>query len=511
MSVPKGASSDNTMLDTDILFRTMPIPRFIMRVDGPKSFVVERMNDLALLYFDCDEADAVGVYAMDFMDIENARHFEQSFQVSLSRTRTVTIQALPTAAADIKIHGFSVAPLHNDKGEITHLDVLGQVDIRDQSILQRERDDAISLLASIFEVSEVGIIVTDEASKVIRVNDSFVRTYGWSRDKVVGQAFTNLIAEDERERMRVNHKKFISVGVRSTGEAKMLRRDGGEANVLFTSATLRLSQDRKLLVTTVMDITLRKQMELSLRIAKDQADAANRSKSTFLANMSHELRTPLNAIIGFSELMIKETFGKIENDKYKEYLDDVHMSAEHLLGIINEVLDMSKIEAGQLELTDEDFDIHDVIVSVCRMMSSRVFANNIKIEREIADGLPGVHADYRLMRQVLINLITNAIKFSPAGAVIYVRAFLDDKGRMVIQVQDQGVGIHADKIERALEPFGQVNDGPLRRDVAQQGTGLGLPLAKAMIEMHGGKFNLSSEVDVGTVVSFSLPSTRVVK
>lgn len=505
-------SEDHTAFDFGSLFQMMPIPRLVIGVEGNNSFRALKINNQALKYFDCPEDQIIGHKISEFMDTENARHFDQSFRVCISRKRTVTIQALPTLYGGVKIYGFWISPVLDEvSGKVLYLDVLGQIDVRDQSILQRERDDAMSMLASIFEVSEVGIIVTDENGAVVRVNDSFIRTYGWSRDEIVGHDFISLVSDDEKEKTRINHKKFISVGVRSTGEVKMLRKDGGTANILFTSATLRLSQNRKFLVTTVMDITLRKQMEQSLRLAKEQADAANRAKSTFLANMSHELRTPLNAIIGFSELIMKETFGRIENDKYKEYMDDIHMSAEHLLGIINEVLDMSKIEAGRLELVEEEFDIQDMIVSVCRMMSSRVFASNIKIVRKIQDNLPIVKADYRLIRQVLINLTSNAIKFSGHGESIVVSALVDENNDILISIQDEGIGIEQDKIAQALEPFGQVKEYHDRRDIEEQGTGLGLPLAKAMVQMHGGKFDLLSEVNVGTTVRFTLPSNRIVR
>ncbi|MGH1455265.1 MAG: PAS domain-containing sensor histidine kinase [Alphaproteobacteria bacterium] len=497
-------------MDLSVLFKKMPIPRIVFGVSEGKVGNVLKINDLALRYLNCQEDAVVGFSLKNFMDVENARHFEQSIKVCLSRKRTVTMKALPTIAGGLKVYGFWVSPVTDDNGNVTCIDVLGQLDVRDQSILQRERDDAISLLASVFDVSEIGIIVTNEHGNIIRVNDSFIRTYGWARDELVNDSFINIVAEDEKEKTRINHKKFISVGVRSTGEVKIQRRDGGIANVLFTSATLSLSQNRKFLITTVMDITLRKQMELSLRLAKEQADTANRSKSTFLANMSHELRTPLNAIIGFSELMIKATFGKIENEKYCEYMDDIHMSAEHLLGIINEVLDMSKIEAGKLELQEEIFDLKDLIVSVCRMTTSRVFASNINIVRDIEDGLPNVYADYRLIRQVIINLISNAIKFSSAGADIKLTAGICGYG-VKISVIDQGVGISKDKIEQALEPFGQVSDSPERRDNTNQGTGLGLPLAKAMVEMHGGDFFIESVLGEGTTVSMVLPKSRLVE
>jgi two-component system cell cycle sensor histidine kinase PleC len=338
------------------LFQKMPVPRFIVEARGGEEYVVSEINDLALKYFDLSAEQIVGHNIRDFMSPENARHFQQSFEVSCSKRRAVTIQALPGVPSNLRVYGFYIspmlgAPIMGGDGNITYLDVIGQLDVSDQSILQRERDDAISLMSSIFDVSEVGVVVTDHNARIIRVNESFVRTYGWSRDELINSDVITLVTPDERNLARRNHDEFIRTGIRSSGEMKIIRKDGSIANALFTTATLELSQKRRYQVTTVMDITLRKQMEESLRLAKDQADTANRAKSAFLANMSHELRTPLNAIIGFSEMMIKETFGGLGHDKYKEYLGDVHASANHLLEIINEVLDMSKIEAGRIELT----------------------------------------------------------------------------------------------------------------------------------------------------------------
>lgn len=496
--------------DFGALFKMMPIPRIIVRVRENKVFEVTHANDMALRYFDCSTEKIIGKTLENFMDTENVRHFKQSFSVCLSRKEMVTIQALPTFPGGLKVYGFWINPMLDTNKNVAYLDILGQLDVRDQSILQRERDDAISLLASIFEVSEVGIVVTDENGMIVRVNDSFVRTYGWPRDVLVNREFTEFIAVDDRERTRINHKKFISVGVRSSGEVRVLRRDGSIANTLFTSATLQLSQNRKFLVTTVMDITLRKQMEQTLRLAKDQADSANRAKSSFLANMSHELRTPLNAIIGFSELMIKETFGTIGSAKYKEYLNDVHMSAEHLLEIINEVLDMSKIEAGRIELSEEEINLYELIESVIRMTASKVFASDIQIRLESGSQIPNIRADRRLIRQVIINILTNAIKFSKEKGCIHVNLTLTPDEDMLITIRDEGIGIQQDKIEHVLEPFGQVTDSHERRGSDGQGTGLGLPLAKAMVELHGGILKLESEYGSGTTVYIILPSDRII-
>lgn len=499
------------MTDVDIdyahLFKQMPVPRMIVRPEDGGVYRVIKANDLAIRFFNDQKIEGLSISA--FMDSENLRQFEQSFAVCASRKKNVSMQSLPSVPGQrLTVFGFWVSPVLGKKGELLFLDVVGQMDARDQSALQRERDDAISLLASIFEVSEVGIVVTDPVGNIVRVNEHFIRSFGWNRDELMSFHLTDVVAPQERERARINHKKYISVGVRSSGEMRVLKKDGNIANTLFTSATLRLSQNRKFLVTTVVDITLRKQMEHSLRMAKDQADAANRAKSTFLANMSHELRTPLNAIIGFSELILKNTFGPIGSPKYAEYLTDIHMSAEHLLEIINEVLDMSKIEAGRLELYEELFSVEDVAESVVRMMASRIFSNDITIEAHIQPNLPNLYADNRLVRQILINILSNSVKFSKSKGVIRLETEMLEDGRLQIRIRDQGIGIEQHKMARVLEPFGQVNDQPEHR--GQEGTGLGLPLAKAMMELHGGRLLIASEPGIGTTVSLNFPKERVI-
>lgn len=490
------------------LFQKMAIPRFVVKKGEDNAYIVEYANDLILKYFDLDQSNVINQKLSDILSHENARHFAQSFEVCESKKRAVTIQALPGMPGSIRIHGFYISPLLDDQGNIEFLDIIGHLDIADQSILQRERDDAISLLTSIFEVSEVGIVVSDHNRRVVRVNDSFVRTYGWARDDLINADLIGLVTPDEREQAKKNHDEFITKGVRSSGEMKIIRKDGSIANALFTTATLELSQKRRFQVTTVMDITLRKQMEVSLRHAKDQADAANRAKSTFLANMSHELRTPLNAILGFSEMMAAETFGPLGNDKYKEYMNDVHVSAQHLLEIINEVLDMSKIEAGRIELDETEVNVGELIQSVTRMMASRLFGKSLNMKEEIPKDLPHIRADTRLLRQVLINLVTNAVKFSNPGGDIRIQVGLVEDGNMQILVSDDGIGIPKDKIKQAMEPFGQVIEAAEHSQ--QQGTGLGLPLAKAMVELHDGKISLKSDVNQGTSVYIQLPAYRII-
>ena len=496
------------MIDHKALFNAMPVPRFLIKPDEKGAYMIVEVNLRTLEYFNCKEDMILGHSVGHFMDSENARHFEQSFEVCMKQKVPVSIQALPSFPGGLRVYGFWINPLLDYQGNVILLDVMAQPDSSDDSILQRERDDAISLLTSIFDASDIGIIVTDHNRRIIRVNDSFVRTYHWGRDQIIGEDFLFLVSPDEQILAQENHELYLKGGQRASGEMKLIKQDGSIANTLFTSATLELSQRRRFQVTTIMDITHRKQMEISLRVSKEQADVANHAKSAFLANMSHELRTPLNAIIGFSEMMMKETFGALGNPKYQEYLGDIHVSARHLLEIINEVLDMSKIEAGKIELDEQNMDMGEAIESVMRMMASRAFSGGIKMEAHIAPGLPSLYADSRLIRQVMINLMSNAVKFSRPGGRIDVMAEMIADNEMSIRVEDTGIGIPKAKIKQALEPFGQIHDSAhAAKEI--QGTGLGLPLAKAMVELHGGQLTLDSDTDKGTRVTITFPARRV--
>lgn len=497
------------MIDHKELFQKMPVPRMIVEPREGDQYIVLEVNQPFLKYLDLDISSVLGKDMSEFLNAENVQHFKQTFEVSRDSKRIVSIKALPSVPTVARVFSFIVSPVLDDENNVKFLDVLGQPDVADQSMLQRERDDAISMMTSVFDVSEVGILVTDDASNIVRVNDAFIRSFGWKRDELVNTSLMSILTPDERERAKEDHEYYIRTGERSAGEIKLIKKEGAVANALYTTATLELSQKRRFLVITVMDITMRKQMEQSLRMAKEQADTANRAKSTFLANMSHELRTPLNAIIGFSEMMLSETFGPLGSEKYKEYVGDMHMSAKLLLDIINEVLDMSKVEAGRIELEETDVDLGKEIDSVVRMLDSRLFAQSQKICVEIDGELPKVRADERLLRQIFLNLLSNAVKFSEDGGKIHVRASVEDDGRLLLEVQDHGRGIPKHKIASAMEPFGQVYDSA--ETFNKQGTGLGLPLAKAMVELHDGVLELESDEGQGTHVFVYLPSYRVLK
>ena len=268
-------------------------------------------------------------------------------------------------------------------------------------------------------------------------------------------------------------------------------------------ATDRLTADGSI-VGIRTDITELKHRERALFEAKETAESANRAKSEFLANISHELRTPLNAIIGFSELIIAETLGPIAKP-YREYMQDVLNSGRHLLEVINDILDLAKAEAGRLDLYEEELDLKAVIDGVLRLMRERAMRSRLELATRVQHALPPLRADPRKIRQILLNLISNAIKFTPAGGSITVTAERDVDGDLLLCVSDTGIGIAAEDIATALKPFGQV-DGTLSRKY--EGTGLGLPLTRAMVDLHGGRISIESQVDHGTTVTVRLPAAR---
>jgi signal transduction histidine kinase len=254
------------------------------------------------------------------------------------------------------------------------------------------------------------------------------------------------------------------------------------------------------------DITAWKRTEDDLISARTQAESASAAKSDFLAKISHEIRTPLNAIIGFSEVMMEERFGPIGNDRYRDYLRDIHTSGGHLISLLNELLDLSKIEAGKLDLSFAGVNLNDLTQQCIAIMQRQANRERVIIRSSLAQNLPQVVADARSVRQIVLNLLSNAIKFTGAGAQVIVSTALTDTQEIVLRVRDTGEGMSDQELKAALEPFRQLATASRW---GSSGTGLGLPITKALAEANHARFNISSALQDGTMVEIAFPATRV--
>ena len=324
--------------------------------------------------------------------------------------------------------------------------------------------------------------------------------------ELIGAAPASLVHHDDLKAMQAALMESAYYGRAASAEVRMKRRDGS-----YVWAEIRCRPapsaggNASDIVAVTRDITERKAQERELIEARDLAESANRAKSSFLANMSHELRTPLNAIIGFSEVMTHEMFGPVGSSRYLEYSRLIHESGGHLLELINSVLDMSKIEAGKLELFEECFPLDDTAESALRFVKIQAERGGIALRLSIMPGASTIFADKRAIKQMLINLLTNAIKYTPRGGEVRVKAIRDERG-IEISIADTGVGISAKDLERLGRPFEQVDGEHVR---SKEGTGLGLALVKALAVLHGGEAVLESVLGEGTNVRIRLPFAAV--
>ncbi|SFN97437.1 PAS domain S-box-containing protein [Cohaesibacter marisflavi] len=374
-----------------------------------------------------------------------------------------------------------------------------------------EEDEKIAELEAILDTATDGVLVLDRDGCILRMNHSAEALFEVDRHKVAGERFVSLLADE-------SHKDALAYleRLRNSGLASLLNggqevigqlRSGGLIPLVMTMGRVSIPGTNRF-CAVLRDVTDWKRTQEELLTQKLRAEDASKKKSEFLAKVSHEIRTPLNAIIGFSEVMMEERFGSIGQERYKDYLKDIKLSGTHIMSLLNDLLDLSKVEAGKMDLQFEAVGLNGLVAECVGIMQPQANRSQIIIRTSTASRLPDVVADCRSLRQIILNVLSNAVKFNHAGGQVIVSTTEQENGDVVLRIRDTGIGMSKEEMKRALEPFRQISS---TTRTAAEGTGLGLPLTKALTEANRARLSISSESDHGTLVEITFPEERVVE
>jgi PAS domain S-box-containing protein len=378
------------------------------------------------------------------------------------------------------------------------------------AIAQIESNDgAGEELKSILDIASDGIITLDADGNILTFSAGAEAIFGYRIAEVLKKPLCGLMVPESA----VDLANYLA-GLEGPGLGNVFNhgremiavvKQGGTIPLFMTVGKLQSAKSLAAFCAVVRDLSPWKKREKELQEAKSRAESASYQKSEFLAHISHELRTPLNAILGFSDMMRSGQFGEIKNDRYRGYVNDIHTSGTHLLNLVNDLLDLSKVEAGKLELNFTAVAISDVIEHASNILHEQATKARVVVRKSLPTNLPRIVADLRAMRQITINLLSNAIKFTDPGGQVIISAEVSPQGELALRMKDTGIGMSAEQVRDALVPFKRVET--TGRD--RQGTGLGLPLTKALVEANRAKFGISSEPGQGTLAEIIFPTTRV--
>ncbi|NKB50241.1 MAG: PAS domain-containing protein [Alphaproteobacteria bacterium] len=422
--------------------------------------------------------------------VEEQLAFEEEIADPDGETRTFLTVKSPLRTADDQVSSVVTASL----------------DISDRKQMEQIAQRQQNHLRVIVDNIPNWVYATDEEQRFTLVNLAMGRALGTGPDEMIGKVFSDYLDDD----VAILREQFADKEVLRSGQETKVDEfsyldASGERQWMQTTKVPFVSSTGDIEVLSVaINISERRRAEEVLRNAMEEAEEANRHKTEFLANLSHELRTPLNHVMGFAQLMADEVFGEIGNPRYRDYARVICDSGTHLTEILEDILDISKLETGNLTLAESDFDLNQVIGSVVTMVAGRVEQAELKLSTKLGVENAMVHGDERMVRQMLLNLVSNATKFTPEGGTICITTTSGDDGSLQIAVSDTGIGIAENDFDKVLSPFGQADDYLHR---SHEGTGLGLSLVKSMIELHGGWLELTSEVGSGTTVTLLLPAS----
>ncbi len=447
-------------------------------------------------------------------DFESAGGLSRMFRGrALDAVNSDGAMAVVTRAGDVLAMDARITAIDWDGGPATlislrpsndgeHLAAMRRV----ESDLARRQEDVRELRA-ILDTATDGVLVLDDEGRILTLNASAEALFGYEQNEVAGQSFTALFARESHAAAHDYLSGLMSNGVRSvlndgrevTGRA----RQGGQMPMFMTLGRIGAGETTKF-CAVLRDLTQWKNAERELKDARREAERASALKSDFLAKISHEIRTPLNAILGFAEVMMDERFGTLGNARYRDYLKDIHSSGAHVMSLVNDLLDLSKIESGKLDLSFVSVDANKVVGECVSIMQPDAIRERVILRLSLAQRLPNIVADERSLRQIVLNILSNAVKFNQPGGQVIVSTALTDAGDAVLRVRDTGIGMTDREVETALEPFRQIQTSRQTK-----GTGLGLPLTKALVEANRAAFTIQSRKGEGTLVEVSFPPTRV--
>lgn len=442
-----------------------------------------------------------GLTLFDLMSVQEAASLQARFQQCHDTGRPVHHEEVVTLPAGKMWWRVDLHPVRRQQDAAVA--VLGTVlDLSEQKRLQQMVLQGKRKIQTLVEAVPDTMLRIDRSGRVLDIEEGKDSALWMAPMTLIGLPLEEALPDEATPLARTRIAAAFATATTQLFEFRL--RDGAsdirdlEARIVVLSAGEAM--------VFVRDISARKRFERELILAKEQAEAANQAKSEFLANMSHELRTPLNAILGFSEIIREEGLGAVGQRKYVEYAADIHQSGSHLLEKINDILDLSQIESGRFEFADGLLELGDLIDSVLRLMRPRLENAGLSLTRRLAAEPLHIRADGRALKRILLHLLSNAAKFTRPGGGVAISSALLETGEVELAVADTGIGIEPAAMERILQPFGQA-DSSLSRSF--EGAGLGLPLVKSMIEMHGGRLELESTPDAGTRVSIVLPASRM--